>query len=206
MGVTSLILAASLAVPLRDCDTAPCYPTAYVDQGNRDWACRGVTFANHSGSDFGIGGFEEMDRGRAVYAAASGQVVQVEDGHFDRCISGQCEGGEGYGNHIIIDHGEGRHSLYAHLRNGSVVIEVGDLVSCGEAIGLVGSSGFSTGAHLHFEWRLDDESLDPFAGPCGEEESAWVEQGLHGSLPARLCAGEAPEAGEDRSRVCKHLV
>lgn len=201
MGLTSLILASSLAAPLRDCDTAPCYPTAYVDHGQRDWACRGLTFNGHSGTDFGIGGLEEMDRGRPVYAAAAGQVIQVEDGHFDRCLSGNCEGGDGYGNHILIDHGDGRHSLYAHLRNESVVVEVGEVVDCGTAIGLVGSSGFSTGAHLHFEWRLDDESIDPFAGPCGEPSAAWVEQGPHGALPARLCAGEGPGEGEDKSRI-----
>ena len=201
MPVTALIIASSLAVPLRDCDTAPCYPTAYMDQGNRDYACRSLTFSNHSGLDFGIGGFEEMDRGRPVYAAASGRIIQVEDGHFDRCSSGQCDGGDGYGNHVLIDHGNGKHSLYAHLRNGSIAVDIGDDVGCGEAIGLVGSSGFSTGAHLHFEWRLDDESIDPFAGPCGEEESAWVVQGVHGALPARLCANEAPADGEDGSRV-----
>ena len=201
MAFVSLVVASTLALPLRDCDTAPCYPTAYMDQGGRDWACRGLTFSNHSGSDFGIGGFDEMDRGRPVYAAAEGHVIQIEDGHFDRCSSGNCEGGDGYGNHIVIDHGEGQHSLYAHLRNGSIMVEVGDPIACGEAIGLVGSSGFSTGAHLHFEWRVDGESIDPYAGPCSEDESAWVVQGLHGKLPARLCAGNPVEVGEDRSRV-----
>lgn len=198
----SLVLIASpLAMPLRDCDESPCYPTAYFAHQGRDWACRDRTYGDHPGTDFGIGGFDEMDQGRLVHAAAAGRVIQIEDGHFDRCRSGDCEGGGGYGNHVILDHGDGYQSIYGHLRDGSITVAMNEEVDCGSALGFVGSSGYSTGAHLHFEWRVDDEAIDPFMGPCGAEESAWVVQGLHGELPGRLCANQLPPEGEDSCRV-----
>ena len=57
-------------------------------------------------------------------------MVAVADGFEDRCTSGQCEGGGGLGNHVIIDHAEGWQSRFGHLRNGSVRVEVGDEVDC----------------------------------------------------------------------------
>ncbi len=66
---------------------------------------------------------------------------------------------DSYGNYIIIDHGDGFESLYAHLSSREV--NVGDTVSQGQKIGIPGETGFATGVHLHFEIRKDGVRIDP---------------------------------------------
>jgi murein DD-endopeptidase MepM/ murein hydrolase activator NlpD len=65
----------------------------------------------------------------------------------------------GYGLHVIIDHGGGLSSVYGHLN--TVLVASGDLVTAGEIIGTVGSTGNATGPHLHFEIRRDGIAEDP---------------------------------------------
>jgi len=83
----------------------------------------------------------------AILAADSGTVT------FAGCLSW------GYGCHVILDHGNGYQTLYAHLSRYSV--EVGQQVSQGQVIGVMGSTGRSTGVHLHFEIRQGGQILNP---------------------------------------------
>ena len=85
--------------------------------------------------------------GTRVNAAAFGVVVAV------------AHTGVGYGNYVIIAHGSGIMTLYAHLLQTDV--KVGDRVVRGQRIGLEGSSGLSTGPHVHFELRVNDQVTDP---------------------------------------------
>lgn len=96
----------------------------------------------HSGIDFGAPG------GTDVLAAEGGRVLVAE-------------WYGGYGNTVIINHGQGLWTLYAHLRNNSITVKVGDVVQRGDKIGEVGTTGRSTGNHLHFEVRLNSERVDP---------------------------------------------
>ncbi len=66
-----------------------------------------------------------------------------------------------YGNYVVIDHGAGTSTLYAHMTKYKV--KVGDTVTVGDTIGYVGSTGWSTGAHLHFEIRIKNSTTDPLS-------------------------------------------
>jgi murein DD-endopeptidase MepM/ murein hydrolase activator NlpD len=94
----------------------------------------------HSGMDFGA------DYGSPIMAADRGVVVFA--GWYG-----------GYGNTIIIDHGGGMTTLYAHSEE--LYVAEGQSVQRGQAIAAVGSTGLSTGPHLHFEVRRDGEPIDP---------------------------------------------
>jgi murein DD-endopeptidase MepM/ murein hydrolase activator NlpD len=68
-----------------------------------------------------------------------------------------------YGNYIRVDHGGGITTGYAHIVNGGIGVNVGQNVSAGTRIASVGSTGASTGCHLHFEVRLNGVAVDPVA-------------------------------------------
>ncbi|NQX13174.1 M23 family metallopeptidase [Microbacteriaceae bacterium VKM Ac-2855] len=99
--------------------------------------CAGCS-TNHGGTDFNPG------NGSPIQVIADGVVRYVEDG----------EGSLGV--HVIIDHeidGELVSSVYAHMQHGSAAVKEGDPVKVGQLVGLVGTTGMSTGPHLHFEIR-----------------------------------------------------
>ena len=84
--------------------------------------------------------------GTEIFAAGSGRVIGAG-------VAG------GYGNRVIIDHGGGLATLYAHMS--SMTVSEGDTVVAGDLIGYVGSTGLSTGPHLHFETRESGTPVDP---------------------------------------------
>ena len=86
------------------------------------------------------------------------------------------------GNHIVLDLGGGRYAFYAHLQPGSLKVKVGDRVTRGQVIGLVGNSGNSTEPHLHFH-------ISDGVSPLGSEGLPYVLDGTPG-MPlqnARVC-------------------
>lgn len=87
--------------------------------------------------------------GSLVVAGASGTVTEA----------GWSTGG--YGNYVIIDHGNGVETLYAHMLDNSLMVNAGDVVQKGQTIGRVGNTGYSFGAHLHFEVRVNGNRLNP---------------------------------------------
>jgi len=93
----------------------------------------------------GIHGYNAVDigakTGTPIYAAATGTVMVARSGGWNG----------GYGNYVVIKHKNGTQTLYAHAS--SLAVISGELVSQGEVIGYVGSTGKSTGSHLHFEVR-----------------------------------------------------
>lgn len=119
------------------------YPSAGEITSNFGWRVHPIlgTDRFHAGVDFGA------DYGSPIQAAADGVVIIAE-------------WYGGYGNTVVIDHGNGITSLYAHASE--LYVQEGQVVKAGEAIASVGSTGFSTGPHLHFEVREDGEPVDPF--------------------------------------------
>lgn len=175
--------------PAGDADYGYFYPTAYMDEGGTDWGCGGIYYDGHTGSDFGIGSWDGMDAGREVVAAAEGTVVATNDGEYDRCDSGAC----GTANYIIIQHDDGRQSWYWHLKQWTVAVSPGQWVSCGTHLAYAGSSGNSTGPHLHFEVREPNGAVgDPFDGPCSAPPTYWIAQGDYGGVPGDACPSSGP--------------
>lgn len=182
MILVGLALAQDYRFPVADEDITHMYPTAYKDHSGVDWACGSIRYSGHNGSDFGGGGFDGMADGRTIVAAAPGTVTYTHDGEFDECTTGDCAGGGGFGNYVVVEHPDGKVTYYAHLKKWSVAVSTGQSVSCGTALGLMGSSGYSTGPHLHFEVRDGGVAHDPFDGDCSSPPSYWVSQGSHGGV------------------------
>ena len=131
------------------------------------WPCPGHTYltslfdenrgaSNHGALDIADGSVY----GAKVVACYAGTVFSTytacphDYGKFSSC---GCGGG--YGNYVMIDHGNGKISIYGHLSG--VTVSVGDTVVAGQLIGYVGSTGYSTGPHLHFETRYNGVRYDP---------------------------------------------
>jgi murein DD-endopeptidase MepM/ murein hydrolase activator NlpD len=185
--------------PLQSCHTGCSTVTAYFDRDNtsatRDWNCDTHTYDGHRGTDIApFGGFTAQDQGRTIVAGADGTVMTTHDGEADRCTTGSCGGGGGFGNYVVLQHSDGKLSYYAHMRRGSLRVMPGQRVRCGDPLGLVGSSGNSTGPHVHFEVRVSSTATDSFEGraACGGGVSHWVSQGTYRNLPAESCATAPP--------------
>ena len=100
-----------------------------------------------------------------VHAAADGTVIYVRLGCPQSTLfsSNQSlrECGAGWGNHVVVDHGDGVVTRYAHLHPATTVVQVGDGVSMGDPLAEMGNSGRSDVRHLHFELGTDTDGLDP---------------------------------------------
>lgn len=156
------------------------YPTSV-----KDYFCNNRSYDlpngyNHSGTDIMIWPFswylmeEEFVN---VLAVADGYIIVKEDGNYDKNYSLNTDSES---NIICIQHIDGSVTCYAHLKKHSLTERnIGDFVYQGDIIGKVGSSGMSTGPHLHFEYiRLNSSITDPFDGNCnnGIVSSMWENQ------------------------------
>jgi len=99
-----------------------------------------------NGGEFHLGIDIPAAYGSNIYASNGGKVVKAES-HYS------------YGEYILIDHGGGQATLYAH--NSKLLVSVGDIVSQGDVIALAGSTGYSTGNHCHFEVRINGKTTNP---------------------------------------------
>ena len=140
---------AALAAQIRDAQTgAGSTGTGQPSAAGFIWPCDGVVVSGfgmrwgrmHEGIDVGC------SYGTPNRAAASGTVI----------YSGWLGG---YGNLVVVDHGNGLSTAYAHAS--SLLVGVGQSVSQGETVSLVGSTGNSSGPHLHFEVRVNGQAVDP---------------------------------------------
>ena len=96
-------------------------------------------------------------------------VIAVKNGIIFRVVSGCVEGdlkcGGGFGNYVMIEHQDGNYTIYAHLYEDSITVKEGDSVIDGEVIAKVGSTGNSTGPHLHFEVRVGGQDSSSVQDP-----------------------------------------
>ncbi len=174
----------------------------------RDYFCGARTYDlasgyNHSGVDISLwpDPWGMMDRGQAeIVAAAAGTIVQRIDGNDDRqCADTRSEGAQP--NMITLQHADGSRARYLHMKKGSLTPkQVGETVAAGEFLGRVGSSGFSSGPHLHFEVvDAAGKLLDPYAGACNtlNAQSLWQFQPeyVDGAINRLTVGGAAPGLG-----------
>jgi murein DD-endopeptidase MepM/ murein hydrolase activator NlpD len=113
------------------------WPTNGMITQKYSWYHKAVDIANRSNPD--------------ITAAQGGTIVQAG------------WSGGGYGNFVVIDHGNGYSTLYAHMLNNSVAVKAGDRVRQGQKFGIMGSKGRSTGTHLLFEVRNNGNGIDPLS-------------------------------------------
>jgi len=153
--------------PLEGTPFTELYISNYVDVdptgGLFDYTGGNASYDGHSAWDIGPGNFHEMDLGVEVYAAADGTVSQVHDGEFDRYTTWGSPSPTA--NYVKIDHGDGWQTIYWHLRRDSLQVEEGQVVQQGDFIGYLGSSGKSSGAHLHFGVRHHGRIVEPAIDP-----------------------------------------
>lgn len=102
----------------------------------------------HGGIDLGMGNAAGTSLGKTVVAVSPGTVITASV-HSS------------YGYYVIIDHGSGMQTLYAHCLANSLMVVPGQTVVAGQPIARVGSTGYSTGPHLHFEVRINGNRVDP---------------------------------------------
>jgi murein DD-endopeptidase MepM/ murein hydrolase activator NlpD len=176
------------------CGNGACAVSAYKDHAGKDYACGTVRYGGHTGTDYYLtGGFAKMDYGVWVMSAAGGTLESAVDGYYDRCnywdqANPYANCGLYTANYMIIRHADGRKSKYWHLKKYTQQFARGASIPCANWIAKVGSSGASTGPHLHFEfWDPSWGTDDPYAGSCGGPISLWTSQGAYRGLPGITC-------------------
>ena len=174
--------------PLFDGDPSPGQVLDYMG-GDR-------TYDGHRGTDFGLLSFTDMEIGVPVVAALEGMVTAAVDGNDDRQTTNRLWQP---GNYVRIHHGRDRASYYGHLQKNSVIVKVGQHVRTGQQIANVGSSGNSSGPHLHFECIENRIRIDPFAGPANRTASRWV------SLPEYTYPMKTIDAGISVERTVQPM-
>ncbi|WP_194843278.1 LysM peptidoglycan-binding domain-containing M23 family metallopeptidase [Paenibacillus sp. B01] len=119
-----------------------------IGTGSFAWPITSPEITSHFGKRWGRlhAGTDTVSQDRSIYASDHGKV---EYAGYD----------SGYGNHIIINHGNGYRTLYAHLSK--ISVKEAQVVEKGEEIGVMGTTGRSTGVHLHFEVRKNGQQLNP---------------------------------------------
>lgn len=119
------------------------YRVAITDSyGYRTHPVTGKKTTWHNGVDLAAGA------GTAIYATKSGTVTTALRSDI-------------WGNYVVINHGDGFSSLYAHMQG--LIVKAGDYVKQGQTIGYVGSTGLSTGPHLHFTIYFNGADVNPMS-------------------------------------------
>jgi len=132
---------------------------------------------NHQGTDiytWPFSWYQFENNSTEVIAAAAGTIVLRRDGNPDM----SCNFNNNQWNAIYLRHSDGSTTWYGHLKSGTLTSKlVGDTVAAGEYLGVVGSSGSSSGPHLHFEvYDNANNLIDPYSGPSNNITSWWADQ------------------------------
>ena len=148
-----------------------CFVLQHVDRdpgpGAADHRCEPLTYDGHEGVDFALLTLEAMKAGVDVVAAADGLVEATRDGMPDVSRddpSAAAPEGRECGNGVLLAHEGGWTTQYCHMKQGTVAVSEGAMVSAGQRLGSIGLSGDTEFPHLHLQVRRGDEVIDPFDG------------------------------------------
>ena len=147
----------------------------------QDYTCGSRTYDdasgyNHAGTDYFLWPFPWLmmdEQDVRIVAAAPGIIIEKDDGNFDRdCALGAATSF----NAVFVLQDDGLTAWYLHMKNGSLTsLPLGSRVAGGDYLGTVGSSGSSTGPHLHFELTDAQQSVvDPHHGQCSSGADRWI--------------------------------
>lgn len=159
-------------------DLNPVYPGQLMD-----WNCGQRTYDlssgyNHGGIDiytWPFGQYLQQEDIAEIIAVADGVIISKDDGHFDK----NCNiNSSTPWNAVYVGHDDGTIVWYGHMKKNSLTSKrAGDRITAGEYLGVVGSSGNSTGPHLHLETHdAANNIIEPFEGPCNMRPSLWQDQ------------------------------
>lgn len=191
----------TLSLPIACEPGVDCWVVNYVDldpgPGREDYRCGEMSYDGHKGTDIGLANEGRIQENVPVLAAAAGKVVGTRDGEEDLGTAGiqaAKAAGKECGNGVRIDHGNGWATQYCHMRKGSVIVQPGQEVSAGDALGAVGLSGMTQFPHVHLSVVHGSDVVDPFRGvleggeSCGlGRQPLWDDRAL-----ASLAALKAP--------------
>lgn len=190
----------TLGLPIACDPGVDCWIVNYVDvdpSGERqDYRCGQMSYDGHKGTDIGLSNESLIANTVPVLAAAAGKVVGTRDGEPDAGSSGIAAAkaaGKECGNGVRLDHGNGWATQYCHMREGSLLVQTGQVVEAGQNLGAVGLSGMTEFPHIHMSLSRDGEVVDPFRGIAGGPECGLGSQPLWDQATlAALAAQRAP--------------
>ena len=149
------------------------------------------TASNHGAIDIGA-----SCNNNVVIAAKEGKVINMNDScSNDGYYKNKCGGG--LGNYVAIEHNDGTITRYGHMYPKTVTVKEGDTVAQGQKLGMVGNSGSSTGCHLHFEVRVNNEKVDPLEYVDPENPRPIANKSIN--------IGDVGDEG-GKENVCKALI
>lgn len=168
-------------------DHNPAFPNQLTDYNCGQRTYDTPSGYNHKGTDYFLWPFSwnKMDSNDVeIVSAAAGTILYKSDGNFDR----SCTFNNNNWNAVYVQHSDGSVAWYGHMKAGTLTTKnVGASVAQGEYLGVVGSSGNSTGPHLHFEvYDSGNNLIDPYAGTCNTMNSASWWQNQHAYFDAAL--------------------
>ena len=131
-------------------------PPASSDSGKWQWPVGGPKTSNYGMRKHPVTGEHKLHSGMDIGAATGTPVHTVNAGRVS--FAGW---NGGYGNYVVVDHGNGMQTAYAHLSK--IDVQAGQSVGARHILGKVGSTGMSTGPHLHFEVKKNGNFVDPAA-------------------------------------------
>jgi hypothetical protein len=161
----------SLQLPLACIINVDCWIAHYMDDdpsgAAADYLCGHRTYKGHTGVDFAIQDRRVMSKGVPVVASADGTVARVRSDMPDSGVTAatrQSVDTRECGNGVVLQHGDGWETQYCHLKKDSIVVQIGDRVSAGQKLGLIGLSGLTEFPHVHLTVRHTGRNIDPFIG------------------------------------------